>query len=340
MMSVQTRRYIKIVISFLLIAGLFYISDTRAMAESLRRVKPGYLALALCMVFCNRVLMPVKWNLLLRASGIRLRHWTAIRIYTVASFTGLFLPPTVGADGVRSYYLRKAGIRLSDALASIFIERVFGLLILLVFTLAGFFLLTEELRDGAIDVATFTFVLIAIAVTSLAAVFISFMPVTRRAAERFAGKLQNTRFSPLARGAGEFIRAYQEYRGRKTILIVFCALTALELTLVILRSHVVAFALGVELPLAVFFGFLPLVTLLNRMPISFDGFGINEAMFVYFLRLFGVTAGAGFLIGLLNHLIFIIGVLPGAIFYVYWDRHRDEPVPTESQAVVSGRSKT
>jgi hypothetical protein len=65
------------------------------------------------------------------------------------------------------------------------------------------------------------------------------------------------------------------------------------------------------------------------MPVSFDGFGINEALFIWFLALFGVAHEQGFLIGLINHLLFIAGVLPGGLFYVFSDRGRDLPPPGE-----------
>ena len=316
----MTRRRLKIAISIVLIGILVWFLDVRSLAVALRDIDPALLALAFCMVIVNRILMPVKWNLLLRARGIRISHFSAIRFYTLSSFLGLVLPPTIGADSVRSYYLRNAGIALSDAVASIFIERIFGFLVLLLFTAVGFFLLMQLLQEGEVDVRMFAFAITFVAGILLAVLYVSFTPFSRNLTARVAARLQTTRFDKLARGADAFVEAYQEYRQRRPVLALFSALTAAELTLVIVRSYVVALSLGVDVELSVFFAFLPLVTLLNRMPISFDGFGINEGLFVYFLALFGVPAEKGFLIGLINHLVFIAGILPGAIFYVQSNR--------------------
>jgi len=314
--SPRAGRRIKIAISLMLVGGLLYFLDTASLRASLKEIKLSYVLLAFAMVVTNRILMPVKWNMLLRARGIHVSNFDAVRVYTMSSFLGLVLPPTVGADSIRSYYLKRAGLRLSDVVASIAIERVFGLLVLLVFTIAGFAILVDLLRDGAIHTMAFAGLLTVISVGALAAVSISFSSRMQTIVGYLVDRIQSSRLSKLARGAEKFLQAYQEHRHKKRILAIFCLLTGLELLLVIVRSYVIALALGVDLSLMIFFAFLPLVTLLNRMPISFDGFGINEALFIYFLGLFGVLPEKAFLIGFVNHIIFLIGIMPGGIFYV------------------------
>ena len=274
-LSGRTRRNAKIAVSLTLVTGLVYFLDTASLATALTNIKVGYLLLAFVMVVGNRILMPVKWNLLLRARDIRLSHFQAVRIYTIASFLGLVLPPTVGADSVRSYYMKQRGIKLSDTVASIAIERVFGLIILLAFTVSGFFLLVHLLREGEIPITAFASALAVLSIVLLTALYLSFSRHFQKIVATVATRLRNTRLGKLARGADSFVRAYQGYSEKKGVLMLFCVLTSLELTLVIVRSYVVALSLGVDLPLLVYFAFLPLVTILNRMPISFDGFGIQ-----------------------------------------------------------------
>lgn len=323
----RARRRIKIAVSLALVAGLFYFLDIGSLESAVKEIKVRYLLLAFAMVIGNRILMPVKWNLLLRARAIRIPHFQAIRIYTIASFLGLVLPPTVGADSIRSYYMKQNGVKLSDTVASIVIERVFGLIVLLLFTVAGFFLLVNLLRNGEIQTSVLASTLAVLSITMLAALYLSFTRNFRKFVGALAARLQTTRLNKLALGADSFVRAYQEYGDKKRVLMLFCALTAFELTLVIVRSYIIGMSLGVDLSLLVYFAFLPLVTLLNRMPVSFDGFGINEVLFIYFLGLFGVIRETAFLIGLINHLLFIVGILPGGVFYVLADRDRNDVTP-------------
>lgn len=326
-MPVKNMRRLKIAVSIVLVAGILYFLDVRALLDRLGEIRLPYVVLAFLLVIVNRLLMPLKWNLLLRAAGTRLSHFEAVRVYTISSFLGLALPPTIGADSVRSYYLKQNGVKLSDAVASIAIERVFGLLVLLAFTIGGYVLLLRLQRDGAIDIKTMATILGVLSVTALAALYASFSPQLQGLAERFAERLETSRMSKAATGIASLVEAYQQYSRRKRVLLVFSILTVVELTIVIVRSYVVALSLGAEVPLVVFFAFLPLVTLLNRLPISFDGFGINEALFIYFLALFGVAHETGFLVGLVNHLLFIAGVLPGGLFYIFSTRKPASSTP-------------
>lgn len=321
-------RRLKLAISVVLVAAILYFLDTGTLLARLRGISLPYLVFAFLLVIVNRILMPLKWNLLLRAAGTWLSHFEAIRIYTISSFLGLVLPPTVGADSVRTYYLKKDDVKVTDAVASIIIERLFGFLVLLLFTIAGYVLLLRLLRDGDLQATTVTTILATVSVVLLALLYASFTPLLQGIADRLARRLEATRMKKAGAGVASLVKAYQDYSHRKRTLVVFSLLTVLELTIVILRSYIVALALGVEVPLIVFFAFLPLVTLLNRLPISFDGFGINEALFIYFLALFGVAHESGFLIGLVSHLLFIAGVLPGGLFYVFSSRRPATPTPT------------
>ncbi len=52
-----------------------------------------------------------------------------------------------------------------------------------------------------------------------------------------------------------------------------------------------------------------------RLPISLDGFGIREGAYVYFPGLVGISKTIAFSVGFINHIVSIIGILPGGIFY-------------------------
>ena len=57
--------------------------------------------------------------------------------------------------------------------------------------------------------------------------------------------------------------------------------------------------------------------LLVRIPISLNGFGINEGGSTFFLAFVGIPKAIGFSIGLVDHFVNIIGLIPGALFYIF-----------------------
>ena len=261
--------------------------------------------------------MPVKWNLLLRAQNINAGWMYTIKIYFISSFLGFFLPPTIGADMIRVYYVHRKNIEIPKILSSIIIERFIGFITLIFFGIIGCLLLANYFADINFDVNRFL-VLFVIGFVVIILVFaVSFTDKFNQIVSLCLNKFKNKKFlGKIENALDKFYRSYKQYKLRKGTLFIFTMLTCVEITLPIIRSYFVAKALNVDIPLTFFFAFLPVILLLIRLPISFDGFGIQEGGFAYFLSLAGATATEGFSIGLVNHLFFILGILPGGIFYL------------------------
>jgi len=122
-------------------------------------------------------------------------------------------------------------------------------------------------------------------------------------------------------------KSYQLYREHKGVLFLFFLLTCLENLLPIIRSYIIAIAFSAAVPLAYFFVIVPIELILVRLPLSLDGFGIREGIFVFFLSLIGISTEVGFSVGLTNHLVFLIALLPGGVFYLL-NRERSETILT------------
>ena len=312
----NSKKIIQITISIILVTCLLYWTDVEQFRKAFENAKYTYLFYAVILIFFNRILMPIKWNLLLQAIDIRIRWFESIRIYFIASFLGVFLPPTIGADAVRAFHVHKEKYPISDIMSSILVERLIGLIALLFFTLLGCFLFIMKFSDVTVDVSAF-FIMLLIFLPVLTGLF--FLSLHKRAMsvfERILNRFDRVPFLGRAsKLSKKLLDSYLIYGTRKKILFVFFLLTLLEITLPIIRSYLVAVSLGVDIPLVYFFSFVPIILLLIRLPISFDGFGIQEGGFIYFLSFFGVSATLAFSVGIINHFVFLLGLLPGAFFY-------------------------
>ena len=78
-----------------------------------------------------------RWIILLRARGAAVTTKSATWIYLVSSFVGGFLPAGVGADAARAYTLSQRTARGSDAVASVAVDRLFGLLSIVMMGVVG-----------------------------------------------------------------------------------------------------------------------------------------------------------------------------------------------------------
>ncbi len=122
------------------VAILAFLSTRIDMAESARAVaavRLPRLALVLALVAVDRLIMILRWILLVHASGMAITTPAVVRLFLVSSFVGSFLPAGIGADAVRAYGLARETTTGSEALASVVVDRVLGVLSLLVVGVAG-----------------------------------------------------------------------------------------------------------------------------------------------------------------------------------------------------------
>jgi hypothetical protein len=52
-----------------------------------------------------------------------------------------------------------------------------------------------------------------------------------------------------------------------------------------------------------------------RLPVSFEGLGLREGVFVFFLALVGVPEGVAFSVSITQYLVTLAAILPGALLY-------------------------
>lgn len=315
-MSKQKKRILQASVSLVLLLVLLKVANVQEAARLIAGADPTFIILSFILVTMNRILMPLKWNLLLRAKSIPLSYYEAVKIYYISSFLGFVLPPTVGVDAVRVYYSAKANVHPSDVIASILIERIIGFIALGIFVVGGCLTLFFFFREVKVDMK---YVLTITSISLLLLSLFLFFLINKRVNALFQNMI--LRYGPkgylskLLHIVGNVYQSGVEYHNKRLVLVTFSFLTCLEVCLPILRSYLVALALHIEVPAAYFFGFVPIILFLIRLPISFDGFGLHEGGFAYFLSLVGVSTVAGFSVGLVNHLVFLIGISPGGIWY-------------------------
>lgn len=276
-----------------------------------------WLVSAVVAVTLSRLIMPAKWRLLLTSQGTSISYWKVLGIYYAANFVGQILPATIGTDFMRFHYTTIIGAPRMVVGASILVERFLGLVGILAVTGIGISVL---LLDYSIVSEELSLLLVLTVIASATAVvFLAFSNAdsailrarhwgTRKRRHRFLGILANF--------AARLSEACLAYLRVPRTLWVFFGLTLSECAVVIIARYCVVVAFVPDMSAIYVLAFAPVVILLHRLPISFAGWGVYEAGFVYFLTQVGVDLSLALLIGVVDHLILLITVLPGAAFYL------------------------
>lgn len=306
--------WLRIGLSIALVVLLFtYVVDAREVVRILQRFDAAYLLLAIAVVTLDRMLMTFKWTLLLRAQGYRLPLLQGVTIYCTSMVWGMALPTTVGADAIRAVMVTKRGFNGTDVVTSIVIERMVGFVLALALGLVSLAILrTIGVLDARFDGALWIGIAMLVGVTALLIAALN---------EKLVGKVvarlpRAVRDFKVMHYLDRFAIAYRSLGGARGTIAQFSALTVLEQVFSVIFPWTLALGLGVPVNLLLLLGVLPISTLLSRLPISFDGLGVFEAVFVGLLVLAGIDAAAALAIAISGRIIQLFAFLPWWVAYV------------------------
>ncbi|MDY6949543.1 MAG: lysylphosphatidylglycerol synthase transmembrane domain-containing protein [Pseudomonadota bacterium] len=299
---------LRIVVTLLLCALLLiYVADIHMVFQTLSRCDPFWVAVALLAFLLDRVIMSYKWGLLLAIRGYSISLVQKLMVYCSAMMWGLALPSTVGADGIRVMLVRRFGVRVDDTLATILVERGIGFIVALLTAVASLVILRTMLPQNSLyDYA------LALGIAGLlGAIVILVFSFTSRALNSVL-RLIPPRFSEskavlmLAR----LHEAYVSLASDRRRIAAFSVLTLVEHIMVIICYALVAKALAVEFNPVFVLAAVPLAILVSRLPISLDGIGVYEGIFVAIMALGGVRPADALAVSLAARALQIVVWLP------------------------------
>jgi uncharacterized protein (TIRG00374 family) len=299
---------IRIAISILLVILLLvYVVDVPQVGRILRGFRPEYLLLAVAAVTLDRALMTYKWTLLLREQGYHLPLLRGMVIYCAAMLWGSILPGTVGADAIRAVLVTRRGISGTDAVASIIVERLVGFIAALVLGIVSLVILRAS---GVLDTRYDRAFLLAAAVLATALAFIWLSLSASLTGRAMAILPARARGSTLMLRLDAMADAYRSLGTARSTIGAFAGLTLLEQMFAVVLPWILAMGLGVPVNALILLGVLPLTMLISRLPISVDGLGVFEAVFVGLLSLARVPAEASLAIAISGRVIQLLCFLP------------------------------
>ncbi len=292
---------IRLAIGLIFALLLFRIVDWSAFFDLLRRVKPGYVALALSINFINLLLSACRWQILLRSDGVHVPLRRLASYYLVSLFFNNYLPPFVGADAVRMLSMSESkspGVRI----VSVLIERGTGLFVLLLFG-AVTVLVNPTLRGY-----TSLNVLIGAALIAIIGAFCAlFFPRTWLWAIGITARIPRLNALLL-----DIATAGRRYGKRRQALVLTLLISAIIQAFVVLAFQCRALAFGIEIPVEQLLLVVPAITLLTLLPLSPGGIGTQESFFAMMFGMIGINGATSLAMALLARALDVVMGLLGA----------------------------
>jgi uncharacterized protein (TIRG00374 family) len=301
----------KLVVGACLLVLLGYLVDWGAVAAVLRRADLGWVAGAFLVSVIGVLLSAEKWNGLLRDNRIKLRFQTAMQLYWVGMFFSNFLPTSVGGDVMRLMLTPSHG-RTERVAGTILIERLTGFFVMLVFSAIG--LLIGPLSSGQqgpviILLAAVLGLLGAVAAVLLApTALIKLMPAVIERLPRFVRRLIRKMQRIVITVARQTRRGHALRRALLLSVPFYCT--------IFLAQYCVLQAVGADVRLSDVILVGSLVPLLSLVPISLNGIGLAEGVFVAVYGVVGVPPDAALAAALLRRLVDLANSALGGVFWL------------------------
>jgi uncharacterized protein (TIRG00374 family) len=322
---VQWWRYARIGVACVLLAWLLKTQVLKPeFFSAFAGVRLPFVAIAFVFSVLSVVTKARRWAVILHARGMGASNWYLFISYLIGMFFNNFLPSGMGGDAVRAFDSARTTGRGKEAVTAVILERGTGMItvfgcgsILALFqpnlplqialvahglfigTLVIFFLLWQDFTGGILN-------------------WIGIQLVARF----FGGRL-----SVLWAKIVSVYEEFRSYRHQWRLLGAVLLQSALTQVMTVISIYTLILAFDYQPPFGAFIAVTGIATALDLVPISLNGLGIREGVYVYFLGLLAIPGPVAVAFALLNRLIVLVQALIGGVAFL-WRSARPSPLPT------------
>ena len=298
---------LRFVVSFGLMGIILYLfrSQLPTVYQYLKEVRLFYFITAVFVFFAGMIAVAFRLRFVIQVHGTKLSVAAAYYVNLIALFFNNVLPSSVGGEMMKAYYLYRNSKGHVSVFSAVVVDRLFGLITMLLISISTIFFFDSAQGShkimGSIVMLAATTITLAIFIFNkkivdiLCQVHIPLLPAI------FIEKIR------------EIYRAMYEYREHKGIFGNCIALTVVGQTSFIIANFLLARSLAIDIPLAFFFFFVPILLLMGVAP-SVNGIGVREATFLFYLTEFTTSEKALALSLLTTFFMILVGMISGVIY--------------------------
>ncbi len=271
----------------------------------------------------GQLIFVARWSLLLKVQSIKIGFWTAFRLHLLGLFYNNCLPGAIGGDLPRAWYVTRHTEKKLEAVLSVFVDRVIGLIGMLIMAFGCYwFIPVGAIREPPLQFEMAIFGRLA----EYKSVFIwfgaAFAVVIVLLVSNSRGRNLLSRGFNIVRRHGASIlgkvrQSIRIYCHKWPAIVGALLLTFCCQGLTVVAMWLVGREIGIDVPAKYYFIFFPISWLLGAVPISVGGLGIMEGWLkMMFMRVGAISSKNALALALCQRLIFLLVSLPGAIIHL------------------------
>lgn len=277
-------------VKLILTAGILYLifrnNDWAKFGAEFKNANIYWILLGFLSMGLGIALGALRWNYLLQVQGVFLKYTKTATYSIIGIFFSQFLPASTGGDVLKVFYILKdAPDRKARATLSIVLDRVLGLLAVLLLTLL---LVPFEYQRIADHTETRLFmVLLALMVAFLFSGLLVLWFIPPSILPAFCHRLwEKIQKKEVILSLYEGFQAHRQHSGL-ALRAVFTAILAV--VPVLSTGYFIAQSLDLDVHYPQMLIIFSLVICSMSLPISFGGHGLREGAFILLFQIFNIT---------------------------------------------------
>jgi len=290
----------KLFISIAIIGFILYKLNITTLWHSILGANLGLLAAALLMQLLSQTVASYRWYLIMEMLKFKHPFSFYFKSYFKGSLFNQVLPTSIGGDAYRIAEVSTNGGLVKEAFYGVFIDRIVGLVGLLLLNLSAN-LIESNLLPHDVFITINTIILLALAGLLVLMAIHKFAIFDRYSITRLFFELSH-RF--------RFIYKTPKRISQQLGLSILTHLFSM------LALFGIGHSLGINEPLVTYLVLIPPAILLTILPISFAGWGVREGALIGLFLMIGIDKNLVAAMSLIYGVILIIAALPGLVFYI------------------------
>jgi glycosyltransferase 2 family protein len=293
---------LQLAVSFILLFYLLKKVDLSTFFSELASVEFSWFSIYLLSYLLSIFFVAFKWWKLLELNGFKRGYFSIVKINWIGFFYNQFLPGRIGGDAMKILYLVKEEKEKSKLSVSVVMDRVFNLVGVLLVAYFAIFINYLESKEYILPVIIITaIVIVAFIVLKLSIPWLQ------------AYQTEKKNFQRLIR---LIVSSYMYLSNSKVnkIMILYSLIYVIN---IVVMHYLLSQAMGLNLDFKYYLFFVPIVTAVTMIPISFGGLGVREVSFVLMLSQVGISNEKAIAFSLIMYISILFFSIPGFFFQFF-----------------------
>jgi uncharacterized protein (TIRG00374 family) len=296
------------VVSAALLAAIYFLVDLSELANIFAGLDLAVLSIAVGLLLIVRVVSTSRWSIILTAHAVPSSFLELMKISLISHSIGYMSPGGIGVEVARAYQAGTLYGEVPAAVSSVVIDRVIGLISMLVIAIAIALYLTRS--DPEFMQIVWVSVLLLLAI----AVFIG--TASTKLGRQLVARLPAPPFGRIRPALVRLVENLTNHDRNARLIVPISALSLLMQVFRSLAFWTIFIAVGAEVTLLHCLAFIPLLFVMLSVPVSVGGLGVREGGLAFLFGRVGVGAEECIAAGLVFYALQILFILPGLVIYL------------------------